>query len=87
MRFPPSRFLPGAAATLTLVVSGLGAPTSVDNDGPKTFSAIVAFGDSFSDNGPSLVYRFCVLRAESRPVALGSGAWAISNHTWPADPH
>lgn len=57
MRFPPSHFLLGAAATLTLVVSGLAAPTGVDNDGPKTFSAIVAFGDSFSDNGSSLVYR------------------------------
>ncbi len=51
-----------------------------------SYSAIVAFGDSFTDNGE-------LLRVGTVETAIlifystGSGAWAASNHTWPANPN
>ncbi|RPD75617.1 hypothetical protein L226DRAFT_507500 [Lentinus tigrinus ALCF2SS1-7] len=61
-----ARVVVSAAVILALVSRNLAAP-AVANGGSRAFSAVVAFGDSFTDNG--------------------KGAWEISNHTWPADPH
>ncbi|KAI0703659.1 hypothetical protein C8T65DRAFT_578674 [Cerioporus squamosus] len=62
--------MPTPQVVLSIVVAcaavALAAPAAVSGR-PKAHSAIIAFGDSFSDNG--------------------SGAWALTNHTWPADPH
>ncbi|KAG8915628.1 hypothetical protein FRC00_002205 [Tulasnella sp. 408] len=64
------------ASILTLAISAVAAPLSVDVefDGQaietfaqgRQFRRLVVFGDSFSDDG--------------------HGSWVVSNHTWPVDP-
>ncbi|TFK80986.1 carbohydrate esterase family 16 protein [Polyporus arcularius HHB13444] len=55
------------SAVVALAAPAALAAVQTVNSGAKAHSAIIAFGDSFSDNG--------------------NGSWAITNHTWPADPH
>lgn len=52
-------------------------------DGKVPRGKVVAFGDSFSDNGMSRVLLF---QFSHNTVPTGAGAWTVSDHTWPRDP-
>nr|WPL92274.1 GDSL-like lipase/acylhydrolase U56931 [Ganoderma boninense] len=56
-----------AGVALLLASSAATAAPHFARESNASYSAIVAFGDSFTDNG--------------------NGAWALSNHTWPANPN
>ncbi|KAI1794394.1 hypothetical protein LXA43DRAFT_138206 [Ganoderma leucocontextum] len=64
----PSTLRAGSAGAVILLASTVAiAAPNFARETNTSYSAIIAFGDSFSDNG--------------------SGAWALSNQTWPANPN
>jgi hypothetical protein len=68
-----------------VLTSAVGLTLSLPTVQPRTENLVV-FGDSLSDNGAILkVLMSSDMRLNDCTLA-GSGAWTLSNGTWPADP-